>query len=311
RRMRWLGTFLAGVTLGATLGWVSSEPDPPAAELGPGLTDAAPGSPTRLAAAAGGRTAGPLHEGPQRPDRGAAEVIASAAVPVLAAQGASSQEVVSVSAAGPLPSPGAGAADAAPVKRLPVLLGDLATLSATPLDGTTVCAYRGAGLGSAELQFVLGGCFGERLSDGAGVLATDRVLGVACCKHHAAVQRLRRPTAGARALDIARQEAELAVQEGFLPPMLELRAERAGILFARHLAGEWRASGFDGAVEGRVHRWAQLGAPGVPAQDQPVRVELRSWIERGEDGGLACYRLVTELGRDAVEDRALSFEWLD
>ena len=60
-----------------------------------------------------------------------------------------------------------------------------------------------------------------------------------------------------------------------------------------------------------MHRWAQLGAPGVPAQDQPVRVELRSWIERGEDGGLACYRLVTELGRDAVEDRALSFEWLD
>ena len=38
--------------------------------------------------------------------------------------------------------------------------------------------------------------------------------------------------------------------------MLELRAERTAALLARALTEGWRASGFDGPVEGRTHRWS-------------------------------------------------------
>ena len=194
----------------------------------------------------------------------------------------------------------------------------------TPLDGTTLCAFGAGDLATPRARLALGGCWGMRAPGGVGVLATDRVKGVACCKHHAAVQRLKRVATTPRALAVAFGEADQAVRDGLVPPMLELRADRSALLLARALTGGWRASGFDGPVAGRSHRWRFAASNDglLDSAERAERVEgaaatvgsrlvLRSWIERGEDGGYAPYRLVLELGGDATGDRALEFEWLD
>ncbi len=203
--------------------------------------------------------------------------------------------------------------------------------SVTSLDGATTCAFGTGRLATPRARLVLGGCWGERAPGGAGVLATDRVQGVACCKHHAAVQRLKRVATVPRALTVASEEADQAIRDGLVPPMLELRADRSALLLARALTGGWRASGFDGPAQDRVHQWRFASRE----QDEPgaaegsnradgadgnedgakdgigARLELLSWLQRGEDGGFAAYRLVLELGGSTSEDRAVEFEWLD
>lgn len=199
--------------------------------------------------------------------------------------------------------------------RLPLSMGDLPGRRAGALDGVTRCAFGAPELSSSEARGVLGPCHGTAGPEGDGVLATDRVGGVPCCKHHAAVQRLRGVAGDPRALEVATREAEQARRDGLVPPMLELRAERAAAPLVRHLLGGWRSSGLDGWSEGREHRWAE--AP--RGDDGARRLELTSWVERGEDGVVARYRLTIELsggpgsgpGSGPGGDRALSFQWLD
>ena len=203
--------------------------------------------------------------------------------------------------------------------RLPLSMGDLPGRRAGALDGVTRCAFGAPELSSSEACGVLGPCYGTAGPEGDGVLATDRVGGVPCCKHHAAVQRLRGVAGDPRALEVATREAEQARRDGLVPPMLELRAERAAAPLVRHLLGGWRSAGLDGWSAGREHRWVE-----VPRGDDGARrLELTSWVERGEDGVVARYRLTIELSGGPWNgpgsgpesgpggDRALSFQWLD
>ena len=215
----------------------------------------------------------------------------------------------------------------AEVGRAPALPMSLATVlgrSSTSLDGVTPCAFAGGDLADRALVGALGPCFGLADEEAGGVLATDRVAGVPCCKHHATVQRLKGVAGDPRARAASIREAAQARREGMLPPMVELRAERAAMAFSRPLLlpllGGWRSSGLDGWVEGRQHRWAPAGpdpaGPGDPtpaesAPPEPERLALTSWVERASDGALRRYRLVVELSGGADGDRALSFQWLD
>jgi len=204
----------------------------------------------------------------------------------------------------------ASAERAAP-SRLPLGLSAIGGLPSASLDGESTCEYGAGELATPSARFTLGGCWGALAADGAAVLATDRVQGVTCCKHHAAVQRLKGVASSPRALAVAHEEAEQATRDGLVPPMLELRAERSALLLARALTGGWRAAGFDGPAQGRAHRWALLRSEGGPADGHGARLELESWIERGEDGSYATYRMVLELGESAAGDHALEFQWLE
>ena len=107
------------------------------------------------------------------------------------------------------------------------------------------------------------------------------------------------------------KEAEQAVRDGLLPPMLELRADRSGLLLARALTGGWRASGFDGPVAERTHVWRLADGPEGTPDGVGARLELHSWVERGLDGAYVPFRLVLELGGSTSGDRALEFQWLE
>lgn len=205
------------------------------------------------------------------------------------------------------------AAPAVPVasSRVPLALAAIGGVPSKSLDGRLTCEYGSGELATPSVRFSLGGCWGELAADGAAVLATDRVQGVSCCKHHAAVQRLKGAASSARALAVAREEAAQATRDGLVPPMLELRAERTAALLARALTEGWRASGFDGPVEGRTHRWSLAEAEDAPVDGVGARLELESWVERGEDGAYATYRMVLELGASAAGDRAVEFQWLE
>lgn len=184
-------------------------------------------------------------------------------------------------------------------------------VSFSSLDGASTCAFGSGDLATPASRFVLGSCWGELAPGGATVLATDRVEGVACCKHHAAVQRLKGVASTPRALEVAMKEAEQAVRDGLLPPMLELRADRSGLLLARALTGGWRASGFDGPVAERTHVWRLADGPEGTPDGVGARLELHSWVERGLDGAYVPFRLVLELGGSTSGDRALEFQWLE
>ncbi|MDG1490376.1 MAG: hypothetical protein P8R43_00700, partial [Planctomycetota bacterium] len=292
---RRLVMFAAGLALGLSLGLVWER-----APLGETVSLEAdrgdtPVTPTQFADA--GEPVSPPEEeraGAASPGTG---LVASMDMSLSSGPDASAPEVVEGD-----PSPGPGA-------MLPLGLeewlegGRGAPL--TPLDGTSLCAFGAGDLATPRARLALGGCWGKRAPGGVGVLATDRVQGVACCKHHAAVQRLKRVATTPRALAVAFGEADQAVRDGLVPPMLELRADRSALLLARALTGGWRASGFDGPVAGRSHQWRFAASDDglLDSAERAERVEeasatvgarlvLRSWIERGEDGGYAPYRLV-------------------
>jgi hypothetical protein len=197
-----------------------------------------------------------------------------------------------------------------PSRRLPLGLEEIGALPHKSLDGRLTCEFGIGELGTASVRLSLGGCWGALAPGGEAVLATDRVQGVACCKHHAAVQRLKGVASSPRARSVAEEEAAQAIRDGLVPPMLELRAERSAVPLARALTGGWRASSFDGPVLGRTHRWA-FTEPQESPEEGGASLELLGWVERGEDGAFATYRMVLELGDSAAEDRAVEFQWLE
>jgi hypothetical protein len=311
--------LLLGVALGVSLDRVSLDRGAPdgdrRGDTATSPRDAVPSSST-LAAAGGAEAvlAGPALAGEAEPSERLTDDPAAVAAPSSGAEsGAADPDPdpgpTDVDPARPVASdpPEASAGPARLRARLPLSMGDLPGRRAGALDGVTRCAFGAPELSASEARGVLGPCYGTAGPEGDGVLATDRVGGVPCCKHHAAVQRLRGVAGDPRALEVATREAEQARRDGLVPPMLELRAERAAAPLVRHLLGGWRSSGLDGWSEGREHRWAE--AP--RGDDGARRLELTSWVERGEDGVDARYRLTIELSGGPGGDRALSFQWLD
>jgi hypothetical protein len=132
---------------------------------------------------------------------------------------------------------------------------ELRPLAYTPVSGP-VCAFGGQPLD-------LGPCMGPPTLAGDGVAGTHRVDGVDCCRHHQLAQRL-----GGDVAQLATM-AELARQEGVLPPLVAARIDRAVGQFLRARFGAWRAAGVDEA-QGEGHH-VQVDAQGVAT--------VETWIE--------------------------------
>lgn len=307
-RLGGVAVFVCGLALGVLAGGLlkSSGGEPPGAEasvmqapVGVGVTKES-SEVASLGVLGGGMDRAPSFEG-------------MAPEPATEDLGPGSGQPGARTASGPEEEGGPVAAPAGPVASARVPLG-LAAIGGVPsksLDGRSTCEYGNGELATPSARLSLGGCWGELAADGAAVLATDRVQGVSCCKHHAAVQRLKGVASSPRALAVAREEATQATHDGLVPPMLELRAERTAALLARALTEGWRASGFDGPIEGRAHRWSFGEGEDAPSDGVGARLELESWVERGEDGAYASYRMVLELGESAAGDRAIAFQWLE
>ena len=174
--------------------------------------------------------------------------------------------------------------------RVPMSLAELdRTLFARRSALLSDCAYTehvSAASDGAEpsAALVLGPCFGPTREGQSGAVAapgTHRVGSVACCRHHAFVERLTAAALDETARFGLLSEAKLALAEGMLPPLFRLRANRSATRFMREETRGWTSAGLDGIAgtaqsEDAVHEWRL-------ADDQPgngsIRVELLSWIQ--------------------------------
>ena len=124
-----------------------------------------------------------------------------------------------------------------------------------------------------------------------------------CRHHHFFVTQL------GGSLDRAKEVAELAEREGFVPPLLELRVDRAGAEFLRRRAGEWIESGFEaGLVTGAEPHELE------PVADRSDTWRVRSWVRYLDVGGVEHRRrfsMTVELGDGPEGDRLLAFDWVD
>ena len=131
---------------------------------------------------------------------------------------------------------------------------------------------------------VLGPCFGPTREGQSGLIAapgTHRVGNVACCRHHAFVERMTAAAHDETARFGLRTEAKLALGEGVLPPLFRLRANRSATRFVREETRGWTSAGLDGIAgsansEEAVHEWKLSDSQPT---DGSIRVELVSWIQ--------------------------------
>lgn len=191
------------------------------------------------------------------------------------------------------------------VWELPLHLADLTPEAYRIRRGaqTAPCAFA-EGLADPErrdeLLSALGPCIGAHGEDGVPT-GTHRVGGVNCCAHHAFVERMTRASRDESALRGIVEEASIAREDGQVPPLLRLRAERSALHFLRRLAGRWASAGIDDGSMG--HRWT------VPGSD-PSRVQLTSWIRLDESGEPYRFELEIELLDGARGDALRDFRWL-
>lgn len=195
-------------------------------------------------------------------------------------------------------------AGGARVCELPLHLADLApeAFRVRRSGQVTPCAFA-VGLADperrGELLHALGPCIGAHGEDGAPT-GTHRVGGVNCCAHHAFVERMTRASRDASALRGIIDEARVARDDGQIPPLLRLRAERSALQFLRRLAGTWASAGIDDGSMG--HRWTS-------SNSDPARVRMASWIRLDESGKSYEFEMEIELSDGARGDILLAFEW--
>lgn len=174
------------------------------------------------------------------------------------------------------------------------------TLGPTPArPGEPPCAYFERTRPGEELRALLGPCSGAWSDEHQAVAGVLRRGGEAYCRHHHFfAEQLRGSVARAE------EVAALAEREGLVPPLLDLRIDRAGAAFLRRRVGDWVESGFEaGLVGGEGHEVRCLGED---------RWHLSSWVRYLDVGGVE-HRRVFEMDLrldDGPEgDRLLSFEW--
>ncbi len=193
------------------------------------------------------------------------------------------------------------------------------------------CAYSsfvqaGNGPGDAPGELILGPCFGPARKGDSGQVAvpgTHRVGTVACCRHHAFVERMTSAATDEAALEGLRAEAQAALAEGVLPPLLRIRADRSAGLFLREETRGWESAGLDGMAgqfgsEAGLHEWKRVA-------DQPagggVRVTLESWIQplvryrpdataRQDEPKVRRFRMTLVVQAAPDGDVLESFQWL-
>lgn len=171
------------------------------------------------------------------------------------------------------------------------------------------CAYTKVLADHPDALGVIGPCFGPHGEHGQ-VGGAHRVSGLPCCRHHAFVERMTSASSGDEVITALMEEAEVARGDGFVPPLIRLRAERSAVKFLRAHAGGWLSAGLDGGVgrnDTAEHGWAELDA----GDDEAPRLELRSWIDVVEANETVRRTFVLRLRLEsgAEGDVVESFRW--
>ena len=223
--------------------------------------------------------------------------------------------------------------------RVPMALAELdRTLFARRSALLSDCAYTklvAAAQSGDNLQgaLVLGPCFGPTREGQSGSVAapgTHRVGRVACCRHHAFVERMTGAAGDENARLGLQTEAKAAMGEGVLPPLFRLRANRSASRFVREETRGWTSAGLDGAAgttqsEAVHHEW-KLSE--TQPKDGSIRVELTSWIQpvipfdaakfrspkaslKSEDGSMKHFHMQLLVQAAPDGDVLEGFEWLD
>jgi len=154
------------------------------------------------------------------------------------------------------------------------------------------------------LRAELGPCAGRWNPDLRCVVGSARLPDGDYCRHHALFAR---ELGGS--LERAHAEASLAVREGFLPPLVEVRVESAGSAVLAREVGVWIQSGFEAGTGG-----PHAIEPHViePLGDREDGWRIRSWVRYVDFAGVeqrSTFQLDLELGDGAVPDRVLAFAW--
>lgn len=192
-----------------------------------------------------------------------------------------------------------------PAWELPIYLADLAPDAFKVRLGAQAapCAFADSLMDPARrdgLLGALGPCIGAHGKDGIPV-GTHRVAGVDCCAHHAFVERMTQASRDADAMAGILAEAHVAQQDGQVPPLLRLRAERSALQFMRRLAGTWASAGIDDGSMG--HRW-------TASNSDPTRMRMSSWIRLEESGKSYSFEMEIELKDGPRGDLLVAFDWL-
>lgn len=167
-----------------------------------------------------------------------------------------------------------------------------------------------------DLREALGPCFGGHVATGDGgtlPAGTYRVDGVACCRHHAYIERL---TAASRDEDSLRRlldEAEVAQRDGLLPPLVRRRAARAASRFLKDRVGRWSEAGIDSGTGS--HRWERIDGDqmrrslpsGVPSDDCAF-LRLHSWVRLAEDMPIRSFTMDLALSDARSGDVLMGFD---
>ena len=165
--------------------------------------------------------------------------------------------------------------------------------------GDPPCAFFERTRPGAELRALLGPCAGPWSDEGQAVVGVVRRGGEAYCRHHHFfVEQL------GGSIARAQEVAALSEREGLVPPLLDLRVDRAGAAFLRRRVGEWIESGFESSLVG--------GGGHVLVQAGEDRWHLRSWVRYLDIGGVEHrgeFEMDLELDDGPDGDRLLSFEW--
>lgn len=173
-----------------------------------------------------------------------------------------------------------------------------ALLPALVSTGEACEMYPLAGVGQ-PLRDVLGPCLGAWNPAEKGVVGVHRQDGKHWCLHHTVMAR---DLGGS--IVRAKEIAEFAIKDGLVPPLLQLRVDRAAAGFLEARTGTWIESGFESG-SGSDHRVSRLAS-----RD---RWKVESWVRVPAEGGAVrrSFRMQVELNGSEWLDRELEFEWQD
>ena len=150
------------------------------------------------------------------------------------------------------------------------------------------------------LREILGPCLGAWNPGKKAVVGTHRQDGKFWCAHHSVVARQLNGS-----IVRAKEIAEFAKGEGLVPPLVQLRIDRAAAEFLEARTGTWIESGFES---------------GTPSDHKATRLvgrdrwRLESWVRTQNDENGAqrrAFQMQVELNGSEWRDRELAFHWMD
>ncbi len=151
--------------------------------------------------------------------------------------------------------------------------------------GGVPCMYFSQTQLGSDLRLLLGPCQGRWSPSLSAVRATNHSSDHHTCRHHSFFQEVLGGD-----LDRAREQALVAVQSGFLPPMLRMRIERSAAALLRAEVPNWIESGFESGQLGEGHRIsASEGGEGT-ANKKVSLWTVHSWVRYVDFAGVEVRR---------------------